>query len=265
LRILPFLEETALAQSWNYATNVAGNGSPSASASSRPWITPPPAAASPADTNIRGFYCPSRRNGIRGGYDDAALLATTWTGGGTDYGGCVGRHKAYADNAAHSVEDAALQKSAGFVPTGTYIVADDCGATRWGVFGRVNVSTSIREIRDGLSHTIVTGELQRGEYSYTASNTATNPYHDGWAIGGDATGFTTGYFGPLSSHPAGSVYKTPYPMNNGNFRSPGSDHAGGANFGFGDGAVRFISSSTDPSVFALLGSMADGVPASLEW
>ena len=41
--------------------------------------------------------------------------------------------------------------------------------------------------------------------------------------------------------------------------SPGSDHSGGANYGMGDGSVRFLSTSMDPNVFALLGSMADGV------
>ena len=38
--------------------------------------------------------------------------------------------------------------------------------------------------------------------------------------------------------------------------------ANGANFGMADGSVRFISSTIDPSIFALMGSMADGVPVS---
>ena len=70
------------------------------------------------ETDIHGLYCPSRRSGIRPGTDNLLLLFTAWTGGGTDYGGCVGRHNAYAANAAHSVEDAALNKNAGYVPTG---------------------------------------------------------------------------------------------------------------------------------------------------
>ena len=47
--------------------------------------------------------------------------------------------------------------------------------------------------------------------------------------------------------------------NNMFFGSPGSDHPGGANYGLADGSVRFLVTSMDPNVFALLGSMADGV------
>ena len=48
--------------------------------------------------------------------------------------------------------------------------------------------------------------------------------------------------------------------NNGYYGSPGSDHSGGANYGMGDGSVRFMSSSVNGNIFCLLGSMADRVP-----
>ena len=55
--------------------------------------------------------------------------------------------------------------------------------------------------------------------------------------------------------------------NTGTFANTAGDllfgrHANGANYGFGDGAVWFLSTSMDPTTFALLGSMADEVPVS---
>ncbi len=118
--------------------------------------------------------------------------------------------------------------------------------------------TTFGEIRDGLSNTIMTGELQRITDLTPASK-------DGWAIGGPATLFTTGAMFARSGTTllnvappaAGSL------MNNGFFGSPGSDHPGGVNFGLADGSVEFLSTSIDPNVFALLGSMADGEPIDL--
>jgi prepilin-type N-terminal cleavage/methylation domain-containing protein/prepilin-type processing-associated H-X9-DG protein len=309
LRMLPFIEEENLAKEWNYTKNVAGNGSPPAPEGSDggypagPGMTGsgpypgPPSARLAAQADIRIFYCPSRRNGIRPGQDNVALPVTTWTGGGNDYGGCVGRHDAYANDASHTVQDAALSKNAGYTPTFGYAVANDRGSKRWGIFGRVNVSTNFREIHDGLSNTIVTGELQRmssGTYmppgppggpGAAPGAAPTSSYHDGWAVGGDATGFTTGYSGPSATSgpgapgtpggdgdqtpgptppatPGGYYYSSGLPMNNGFFPSPGSEHNGGANFGLGDGSVTFLCATMDQSVFALMGSMADGVRAS---
>ena len=142
------------------------------------------------------------------------------------------------------------------VPNPSCTVSKDAASRRWGIFGRVNVSTSYAEVRDGLSNTIAIGELQRIVVTDAQHGGANNLSHDGWAVGGDATGFTTGYGGPavkINGQP------TP-PMNNGFFQSPGSDHPGGANFGIADGSVRFIPTSVDPNVFALIGSMADAVP-----
>ena len=101
----------------------------------------------------------------------------------------------------------------------------------------------------------MTGELQR-------ITDLTPTSKDGWAIGGPATLFTTGAMFArngttlvnVAPPAAGSL------MNNGFFGSPGSDHRGGAYFGYGDGSVTFLLNSIDPNVFALMGSMADLTP-----
>jgi prepilin-type processing-associated H-X9-DG protein len=220
-----------------------------------------------AQVDIKGLYCAGRRNSLRSCMDEPMMLSSTWTGGGTDYGGCVGRHQGFLLDADQSLvlPDAKGRLPLGFSPGGTCSVSTDknggsptCDARKgWGIFGRVNVSTTYADVKDGLSNTLMTGELQR-----IISTTTTGPFssssgpvlsHDGWAIGGSPTLFSSG-----CPYPTGA--STGLMMNNGYFMSPGSEHAGGANFGMADGSVQFVCNTVDPNVFALLGSMADSVP-----
>jgi prepilin-type N-terminal cleavage/methylation domain-containing protein/prepilin-type processing-associated H-X9-DG protein len=290
LRILPYIESTALAQAWNYSYNVGGTIGIQYPPSNGSWYTNSPINGSTftganagnaialASTDIKGLYCPTRRSQVRPGIDDIEQttgtpllpnVATTWKGGGTDYGGCVGRHLAYAVAAATHIPQ--MAGTLAFVPgcnpgtttpiAGTpYLVPSEGPAAEWGIFGQVNVSTSHASIRDGLSNTIMTGELQRlNTISASTGVTQTGLSHDGWAVGGDATGFTTGVMAQISgsSPPAWTSL-----MNNNLCQSPGSDHANGANFGLADGSVKFLSTTLDQNIFALMGSMNDKVAAS---
>ena len=209
----------------------------------------------PAVCEIKDFYCPTRRSAFRPGIDNPMMLADSWSGGGTDYGGCAGRHAAFTNQTGYNLCDATMYYEPNFYPAPFKDKTDDTEAKRWGIFGRVNVGTKFDEIEDGTSNTIMTGELQRIP---TASK-------DGWAIGGPATLFTTGaMMSPEGEDPTSvAATTTGALMDNRFWGSPGSDHSGVVCFGIADGSVRSLSVSMDPNVFALLGSMADGTNATL--
>jgi hypothetical protein len=254
LRLLPFMEMGNLYNQWNFTTNVLANGKGGGLS-----------AFSPASFNIGTLYCTTRRTTVRTGTDDALLMAYTTKGGGTDYGGCAGRVAAFnpSSTGTHDFLPAASTPSSLFIPT-PFTTATDTGPKRVGIFFQPNVGTNPAAIRDGLSNTIITGELQRITDPASPSGTPAIPAtsHDGWAVGGDASLFTTG----VSNNPAPNLGVTPPTgnlLNNLDFRSPGSDHPGIAHFGFADGSVRNFSNSIDPTVFALLGSMADTMPVQI--
>ena len=254
LRILPYIEGDSITGNWNRGVGISNSSTDIA-----PYA--PHCNLNLAMTDIYGFYCPSRHEGIRP-EDRAMMLSSTWTGGGTDYGGCVGRHAAFSKATGYNVCDATMYYESNFYPSllmGKVVAkVPEVESTRWGIFGRVNVCTRFAEIRDGLSNTIMTGELQR-------ITDLTPGSKDGWAIGGPASLFTTGAmarrngstFEFVASPAEGKL------LNNGFWGSPGGPHPGGAVFCLADGSWQFVSDSIDPSVFALLGSMADGLPAQL--
>jgi prepilin-type N-terminal cleavage/methylation domain-containing protein len=245
LEVLPFLEETNLYNSWNRQTNVLGN-------------------AALAQQDIPMLYCPTRRAGIRPEKgDNRNLLDSSWKGGGTDYGGCYGRLDGFVN------EDGELASNDGdhrFCAMDNNVRTPSSGgiAHNTGLLDGLFRAADPRPAalaRDGLSNSILLGEIQRlrplpgtsgGEASARRS-------FDGWALGGVATLFVT------ATDPD-NFRRNPGGMNNNFFESPGSDHAGGAFFAMADGSVAFMSEFVDAkdngSVFPLLGSIRDGGVAS---
>ncbi len=230
LPLLPYLEQQDLYDRWNFGTNLRGN---------RPV----------GETDIHGFYCPSRRNGIGEKYDRCMFL--DWRKGGTDYGGCLGRSNAFKN-------ECPAGSSSGWCAhrlfREIYLKGEGADAGKLhGVF-LPNHSARLAEITDGSSYTIMVGEVQRNPPDPNLSGLArTHKWSDdGWVVAGNATLFTVADAGNASdpSLPGG--------MNNDCAESPGSDHPGGAHFGLADGSARFIGEDVDPYLLSLMGSIADG-------
>jgi len=218
LQTLPYIEQAALFDRWDFTRNVRGN-------------------EAAARRDIPGFYCPSRRTTVRP--QDIPIMFLNWDKGGTDYGGCVGKSNYWYDNGYQSAPpfDHEYQHS------GTR-------SDEMGIFG-CNTATRDADIRDGTTNTLLLGELQRLYLQPGAYSPGAGTSHDGWAPGGVANLFDTDAMAAgTGSNPGG--------VNNWMFESPGSDHPGGAQFTIGDASVRFISENVDPFLFESLGSMAGG-------
>jgi prepilin-type processing-associated H-X9-DG protein len=216
LLILPHIELADMYGGWDFSKNVAGN-------------------AAVAQRDIAGFYCPSRRKALRPG-DAQRLLITSWTGGGNDYGGCLGAGNGWSNDSTSSDHHKF---------TDTPVVAEQWfNPLTIGIFWP-NGATGFIHIKDGASNTIMIGELQRLDGSVDQRTS-----QDGWALGGVATLFTT------AMSETGGTYQTGG-LNNNFFESPGSDHPGGAQFCLADGSVHFLSNDVSKQVFYYLGAMAD--------
>ncbi len=222
LQILPYMEQQTLYNRWDFTTNVKGN-------------------AAVAQTDIPGFYCPSRRSSVRS-RDVPHQMFENWTAGGTDYGGCGGSGNNFWGDHYGSKSPPCGHKF------GQIYQIDETRppynrAPTQGIFTPLDW-LPISKISDGTSNTMMTGEMQRldGTELWDPSYPCLSITHDGWAVGGISTIFAV-EFGE---------------MNNLHYEHPGSEHPGGAHFGMADGSVRFISEDVDSNTFKALSTFAGG-------
>jgi prepilin-type N-terminal cleavage/methylation domain-containing protein/prepilin-type processing-associated H-X9-DG protein len=238
LYILPFVEERAIYDRWDFSKNVAQNADAALT-------------AGVARQDIALFYCPSRRNRVR----DEDFLSMfphdgkkNWTSGGTDYGGCVGSSNFFSDKwPTHYLFE--------IDPWSKRKAGDPSAVAFWpqphniGIFF-ANSAIKVAQITDGTNATIMLGEMQRLWPDRTRgaiTDEDTRKSHDGWALGGVANLFDTESWASIGGG-----------LNNWHFQFAGSEHPGGAHFAFADGSVRFIDENISEDLFAIMGSIADG-------
>lgn len=219
VQILPFIDLSTLYRNWNFGVDVKSN---KLDANGQPL----------ASRDLPAYLCPSRFVDKRQG-----LMFLNWEGGFTDYGGCFG-----AGNLAINSSNLRTMYYGSSYPSAR---GDD--GNRGGVF-HGNSKTSHAHIKDGLSNTIIAGEVQRLRLAPLDSV-------DGWAVGGMSTLFTTG----------NSVVQTKMGINGFQRETAGSDHKGGAHFCFADGAVRFLSQNMDLNLYSNLGSLGQGEVVNLNF
>lgn len=240
--ILPHIEQSTIYDAWNFSTNVVGNSNPVIVTSGTRTYT-----VFPALQEMPQFYCPTRRSELSGNRfanvikPGNTVNGINWTGGGNDYGGCIGSTTSFELTTTNSnfrgvyhLTQPQLQYQTSLATPTTY---PPYAATTGPFY--VNSNTNFGHMRDGTAHVFMVGELQR-------LNSPSIPLQqscDGWAWGGCATLFDTflGQDKPIQ------------------FNIPGSDHKTGSHYLFGDARVDFVSDNIDISIFQNLGDMASGV------
>ena len=227
---LPYFEEQVLHDQWDYNKNVIQNVV---------------GGVHTAQTDLPTLYCPSRRSTVRN--EDIPHMFKNWTRGGNDYGACFGAGNTFLNDAPGPPCTHRLNQTA----TGEF----GSNHEMLGVF-TYNRGIKSSEITDGTSSTIMLGEMQRLlGVDHNGNGTICEEWSlDGWAVGGQATGFNTDWgLDPLN--PGG--------INNLYFESAGSDHPGGAHIATCDGSVRYLSEDIDDRVLNYLGSRSSGEVVSL--
>ncbi len=252
--ILPYIEQTALAANWVYATGApGGNGidvyKNQLDSGGNPTVNAPSA------TVISTYVCPSdifKENPVRLTYTGSSLTsyANNAYFAQTSYAGCGGTQGYYPG---------ALSGDGIFNVTGPQGYPFNLQPTR------------INDVGDGLSNTIMFGEKFHKDDVYDSYTSHTQGYKLGmmgswgWSAGnygsqilGNGRPYSTSVTTKVLNYtiPAGTT--SSFNVTNTRVGMFGSGHTGGANFCMGDGSVRFIIDSVNTTGFANLAIRNDG-------
>jgi prepilin-type processing-associated H-X9-DG protein len=251
--ILPMIDQKQIYDYWNWGYNVWYNGSvPTIVDMGTGLVT-----TFPAQTEIPGFYCPSRRQKMDiTKYQNVFRVDPLWAGGGNDYAGCAGSGPVFNDGFNRATWDLMS-----FQIQNNFTTSLLPAALHRGVFF-VNSSVGIAEITDGPSNVIMVGEVLRLNGLFGIGTTpnpgAPNPgvpntnfgnpllqSSDGWAWGGPST-----------------LFSARFGINKGvHYDNSGSSHLGGiAQFLFADGSVKPLSQNINLTTFQNMANIANSVP-----
>ncbi len=236
VQILPFIDAAPLFDNWVFTTNVLGN-------------------ENQANRDLNVLYCPTRRTTVT---DSSLLAISSFSKGGNDYGGCTGTRDRFLNATSNLISPLSGSNGLSACAASTGTAGNSVGGglkcrTQWGLLYQ-NSSTRLSQVIDGASNTLLVGEMQRfPQGTGPGTNSERNP-RDGWAVGGIATLFSMEQKGKAS--PAPMTFINNGVINNQIAEQPGSDHAGGAHFGFADGSVRFLSEDMNWEIANAIGSYA---------
>jgi len=121
----------------------------------------------------------------------------------------------------------------------------------------LNSSVSYADVTDGSSNTIYIGEALRPKYQTLGwmSGTRGTLRNMGMGINGDDGTLRSDFYGSSGGIPDEEPTTEEELLHVGGF---GSVHSGGAQFGLGDGRVRFLSENIDSNILQALGNRHDG-------
>jgi prepilin-type N-terminal cleavage/methylation domain-containing protein/prepilin-type processing-associated H-X9-DG protein len=216
--LLPFVEQDNIYKSMNFTGK----------SNSQYNVGNCDSQTAPGATIVKTYLCPA----------DIGVAQTNYTSGGktfyfgaNSYGGNAGTVAFYTDS-----------------------------MTRDGIFF-INSTVRIADIRDGTSNTLMFGERFRKDPTYDRIYGGSFAQRSGWAWANNLPGFdylfgakvTINWLMPpsLTSDP-GFVYEDL------RFNAFGSNHTTGANFGFCDGSVKFLTDSTPLLTLQYLATRAGG-------
>jgi len=181
-------------------------------------------------TGISTLWCPSDPGISRLGSLGAYINSPNFQYRFTSYAGCAGTWDPEpAFYGAYTVPPNLSQN----VPAVAAIIANQNG-----IFVYCN-SMRIADVRDGTSNTMLLGERANGKLSKS------NGDQDNWYWWADCVESDTTFTTLFPINPMTKIAETNDEYTNSWVQSASSFHAGGANFAFADGSVRFVKESVN--------------------